>query len=115
MPWVPLDTHYLRDPKVQHAASLTPFALSVFPAVLAQAKQVADGGKVEVTFRDLAHDLFLSTDEAEKALKALVSAGVLTCPQESAAAVTVKFPSWRRWNDNFRKANRRAIESEETA
>ena len=107
MPWFALDTHYLRDPKVQAAGELTPFAMSVFPALLAQAKQVANGGKVEVAFRDLAHDLFLSQEEAQKAVEALVSAGVLTCPQMSERCCVVVFPAWRKWNDRFRKAQER--------
>ena len=76
MPWFALDTHYLEDPKVQAAGEMTPFALSVFPALLADAKQRADGGKVEVVFRSLAFRLFISEEEASKAIRALVSAGV---------------------------------------
>lgn len=113
MPWFALDTRYLRDPKVQAAGEMTPFALSVFPALLASAKQEARGGKVEVTFRDLAHDLYLSKEQAEKAVQALVSAGVLSCPQVSEGSCEVVFPSWRKWNDRFRKAQERADKPDE--
>lgn len=115
MPWVPLDTHYLGDPKIQAAGAMTPFALSVFPALLAGAKQRADGGKVEVSFRSLAFDLFISEEEARKAVRALVEVGVLeavsapvtTCPQVSELSQRVRFAAWRKWNDRYRKAQER--------
>ena len=113
MPWFALDTHYLEDPKVQHAGELTPFALSVFPALLADAKQRANGGKVEVVFRSLAFRLFISEEEASKAVRALVSAGVLTCPEVSDRSCKVEFPAWRRWNERFRKAQQREEKSHE--
>ena len=121
MPWVPLDTHYLRDPKVQAAGEMTPFALSVFPALLADAKQRADGGKVEVSFRALAFDLFITPDEAQKAIAALVEVGILelvsapvpACPQLSDLSQRVRFASWRKWNERFRKSQQRAGESHE--
>lgn len=119
MPWVPLDTHYLADPKIQAAGAMTPFALSVFPALLADAKQRADGGKVEVSFRSLAFELFISEDEARKAVGALVEVGVLeavsapvpACPQLSELSQRVRFASWRKWNDRFRKAQQREAQA----
>lgn len=107
MPWLALDTHYLDDPKIQAAGELTPFAMCVFPALLAEAKQRASGGKVEVSYRNLGHLLYLSCEETEKAVLALVSAGVLDCPQRSEKAATVVFPAWRKWNERFRKATAR--------
>ena len=116
MPWFALDTHYLEDPKVQDAGELTPFALSVFPALLADAKQRAEGGKVEVVYRSLAFRLFISEEEAKKAVMALLSAGVLTCPQVSEMSersCRVVFPAWRKWNERFRKAQERAVKPHE--
>lgn len=121
MPWVPLDIHYLEDPKIQAAGALTPFSLCVFPALLAGAKARADGGKVEVSFRSLAFDLFISEDEARKAVSALVEVGVLeavsapvpACPHLSDLSQRVRFASWRKWNERFRKAQQRAGESHE--
>lgn len=115
MPWVPLDTHYLDDPKVQAAGELTPFALSALPALLVQAKLRSDGGRVELTYRNLAHLIFVSPDEASKAVRALVSAGVLTLESQDDRSAKVKFPSWRRWNENFRKAQNREGKRDEQA
>lgn len=105
MPWVPLDTFYADDPKIQQAGEATPFALSVFPFLLAQAKLRANGGSVEITYRDVAHKLFLSSDEARKAIGALTAAGVLELDDADDLSASVSFPSaaWRRWNENFRK------------
>lgn len=110
MPWFPMDTHYLDDPKVQAAGEATPFALSVFPALLAQAKLRADGGRVEFTYRDLAHRLYLSTEEAAKAVAALVGAGLLQIERQDDRSARAAFPSasWERWNSNLRKAQSRA-------
>lgn len=113
MPWFPMDTHYLDDPKVQAAGEATPFALSVFPALLAKAKLRAEGGAFEVTYRDLAHTLFLSVDEAAKAVAALVGCGLLTVKSQDDRSIRAAFPSasWERWNRNLRKAQSRGSES----
>ncbi len=121
MPWVPLDTHYLRDPKIQAAGAMTPFALSIFPALLADAKQRADGGKIEVSYRALAFDLFISEGEAQKGVEALIDVGILeavsapvpACPQLSDLSQRVKLASWRKWNERFRKSQQRSGEAHE--
>lgn len=108
-----MDTHYLNDPKVQAAGEATPFALSVFPALLAQAKLRANGGSVEVTYRDLAHQLFLSSEEAAKAVAALVGAGLLQIEEQDDRSIRASFPaaSWERWNRNLRQAQSRAAKA----
>ena len=118
MPWVPLDTHWYCDPKIQRAGALTPFALSAFPAILAEAKQRADGGRVELTFRSLSHSLFISEDEARKAVAALVDVGVIEDDDVTPChdlSRPVRFPheTWKRWNANFRKAQQREREAHE--
>lgn len=109
MPWFPMDTHYLDDPKVQRAGELTPFALSVFPALLAKAKLRADGGRVEVVYRTLAFQLSISPEETTKAISALVAVRILEVESQDDASAKVAFPSatWRRWNENFRKQQSR--------
>ena len=113
MPWVPLDTFYADDPKIQQAGEATPFALSVFPFLLAQAKLRANGGSVEITYRDVAHKLFLNSDEARKAILALTTAGALELGGEDGVSAAVSFPpaAWRRWNESFRKQRSREQET----
>jgi hypothetical protein len=118
VPWVPLDTHYLDDPKIQAAGSMTPFALSAFPALLADAMSRADGGKVEVTFRSLAFALFISEDEAEKAVQALIDTGVLEAMSRPvtrchAKSQRVGFAAWSKWNARYRKARERERKAHE--
>lgn len=119
MPWFPLDTHYYQDPKIEAAGAMTPFAMSVFPMLLADAKQRADGGKVEVSYRKVSNSLFISEEEARKAIAALVEVGVLeavsapvpACPQLSEGSIRLVFPAWRRWNERFRKASQREVKA----
>lgn len=118
MPWVPLDTHWHIHPKMQQAGALTPFVFCTFPAILAEAKQRADGGRVELTFRSLAHDLYISEDEARKAVSALVDCGVLEDDDVTPChglSRPVRFPpeTWKRWNANFRKQQQREREADE--
>lgn len=121
MPWVPLDTHYLGDPKIQDAGAMTPFALSVFPALLAEAMSRADGGKVEVSFRTLSFNLYITEEEAEKAVQALIDTGVLEEVSRpvtrrhacSAKAIRVGFAAWSKWNARYRKARERERKAHE--
>lgn len=107
VPWFPMEADFFTDPKVQFAGDLTPFAMSALPVLLGMAKLKADGGAVEITYRDLAHVLFVSPDEAKKALKALVSSGVLTEQSSDDRSAVVTFPAWKRWNETFRKSVQR--------
>lgn len=107
MPWVRLDIHWYEDPKIEAAAEAGgPLVLSVFPVLLAKAKAQANGGKVEFTWRKFCVELFASQEEIQKAIDALVSASVLSCPQASALSAVVAFDpmSWRRWQEASRKA-----------
>lgn len=107
MPWVPLDIHWYQDAKVEAAGEQAgPIALAAFSVLLAMAKAQANGGRVEFTYRSLSHALFTERPAAEAAVEALVSAGVLSCPQVSAGGGVVAFnpEAWRRRNESMRKA-----------
>ena len=107
-----MDTHFLSDPKIQEVGDeVGPAGIAVFVALLAQAKLRADGGRVEFTYRDLAHSIFTDLESAGVAVRALVSAGVLTVEESDDRSAVVKFPAWRRWNETFRKANQRAAQT----
>jgi hypothetical protein len=107
MPWVKLDCHWYQDPAIEEAAEQGgPVVLALFPVVLAMAKAQADGGRVEFSFRALAHALFTDQETILTAIRALVSAGVLSLPEASERAAVLAFDpdTWRRWNDAARKA-----------
>lgn len=109
--WAKLDCHWYKDPDIQAAAEEAgSLVFGVFPVLLADAKAQNDGGRVEFTYRDLSHALFADRDEVAAAVVALVSAGVLTCPQSSERGAELAFDpaAWRRWNDAVRKAESRA-------
>lgn len=109
MPWFPMDTHYLDDPKIEAAREATPFALSVFPALLAKAKLRSDGGRVEVSYGKLGFELGISAEQAAKSISALVAARILEVESIDDRSARVAFPAatWRRWNENFRKQQSR--------
>ena len=115
VPWFRLDIHWYEDDAIEAAAEVGgPLVLSVFPVLMAKAKAQDNGGKVEFTYRRLARDLFADWEEINAAIEALVSAGVLTCPQASERSAVVAFDpnAWRRWQEAQRKAASRAKDRE---
>ena len=113
MPWVPLDVHFYQDPAIEAAAEdAGGGVLGTFAVLLAMAKAQAKGGKIEFTWRSLSHATYSSPKDAGVAVRALVSAGVLSCPESSDRGATVEFDptTWRRWNDGAMRAARRKAE-----
>lgn len=107
MPWFRMDIHWYQDPKIEAAAEAGgSLVLAVFPVLIAKAKAQADGGRVEFTYRGLSHELFATPRKVGDAIRALVSADVLTCPESSDRGAVVAFDpdAWRRWQDAQRKA-----------
>lgn len=107
MPWFRMDIHWYLEEKVQEAAEdAGGVVFSVFPVLIAKAKAQANAGQVEFTYRTIANELFFRQAEIQRAVEALMSAGVLTRPQVSAKGATVAFDkrTWRRWQESARKA-----------
>jgi hypothetical protein len=107
MPWFRMDIHWYEDPRVEEAAEVAgPMVLSVFPVLMAKAKAQNDGGRCEFTYRKMSQALFADWEEIRPALEALVSAGVLSCPDASERSAVVAFDpdAWRRWQEAARKA-----------
>lgn len=110
MPWAKLDCHWYRDAEIQAAAEEAgSLVFGLFPVLLAEAKSQSAGGRVKFTYRDLSHALFADREEIAVTVRALVSAGVLTCPESSPHGAVLAFDpkTWRRWNDAVRKAESR--------
>lgn len=110
MPWVPLDIHYFQDAKIEAAAEeVGASALAVFSVLLCMAKGQAARGRVEFTWRSLGNATYLDRDDAVSAVRALVSGGVLSCPEESDRGAVLEFgrDAWDRWHDGFRKQTKR--------
>jgi hypothetical protein len=114
VPWVKLDTHWFEDEDVEAAGEVAgPMVFAVWPVLLAMAKAQNDGGRVKLTYRKFAQILFTDWEQINPAIEALVSAGVLSCPQSSARGATVALDpdSWRRWNEAARKAEAREAQA----
>lgn len=112
--WVKLDCHWYEDPDIEAATEEAgPVVLALFPVLLSMAKVQNDGGRVEFTWRSLGHSVFAQNGDAVHGIRALVSAGVLTCPEESERGGVLAFDptTWRRWNDVVRKAEKRERET----
>jgi hypothetical protein len=111
--WIRLGVLWYEDEKLEAAAeaagSAGPLVISAYPVLLAKSKVQKDGGKVEFTWRKLSQELFAERTEVKAAVDAMLSAGVLTCPQRSARGATVAFDelAWRKWQDSARKAAER--------
>lgn len=115
MPWFRMDIHWYEDEDVEAAAEKAgPLVFAVFPVILAMAKTQNDGGRVKFTYRKFSEALFADWEEINPAVEALVSAGVLSCPQASERGATVALDpnSWRRWNEAARVAARREKKKE---
>ena len=111
MAWFAMSDQFVTDPKIERVGEeCGPVGPLAAVALLCQAKIQNSGGRVEGTFRKLAHDAYCTRDEAVSALRALVSAGVLTLESEDDTSFLVSFPNWRRWQEAFRKARSRAHE-----
>lgn len=112
--WVKLDCHWYEDPDIEAAAEEAgSIVLALFPVLLTMAKTQNDGGRVEFSWRSLGHSVFAQNGDAVHGVRALVSAGVLTCPQESERGAVLAFDpqAWRRWNEAARKAASREGET----
>jgi len=109
--WSKLDNDWYRDEDVQAAAeSAGPVVFAVFPVLLSMAKVQNDGGQARFTYRDFSHALCGDWErDLNPAIEALVSAGVLSCPQATDRGATVAFKpdSWRRYSEAERKAAKR--------
>lgn len=120
--WFKCDNHWYQDADIQVAGDAVRDAaetvgavvFGVFSVLLAMAKAQNDGGKVRFTYRNLSHELCSDWDrDLRPAVEALVSAGVLTCPESSDRDATVAFKpdSWRRYSEVERKTAKRDGES----
>lgn len=114
MPWFRMDIHWYEDPDIEAAAeeaaakagAAGTAVIAAFPVLIGKAKAEADGGRVEFSWRKLSKEIFADVDVTQRAVEAMVSAGVLTCPQQTERSATVAFDpdSWRRWQEAQRKA-----------
>ena len=108
-----MDIHWYQDSGIEEAAEAAGIAaVAVWPVLLAKAKAQANGGRIDVTWRELANCLFTTPAIAKGAVEALVSAGVLSCPVVSgrSAELAIDPEAWKRWNEAARKAASRAEE-----
>lgn len=117
--WFKCDNHWYQDEDIQAAGeSAGPAVFAVFPVLLAMAKAQNDGGKVRFTYRDFSHALCGDWErDLNPAIEALLSAGVLSCPEATARAATLAFKPepWRRYSETESRTARRDAAAEAKA
>jgi hypothetical protein len=103
-----MSSRFTRDPKIQALGDEHgPGGPLMIAVLLGEAKVQGSGGRVEVTFRDLAHDTFIDSTDARNAVETAARLGVLEIEQQDERHVVARFPKWRGWQEAFRKQRTR--------
>lgn len=105
--WYALSTHFLTDEKIevlgeQHG----PAGPLVVVALLCRAKTQAKGGKVDGTFRDLAHLAYCDRKEIRNILASALECGLVE-GDLNGKGYRLAFPAWNRWQSASRMAMKR--------
>lgn len=105
--WYALSTHFLTDEKVevlgeQHG----PAGPLVIVALLCRAKTQAKGGKVDGTFRDLAHLAYCDRKEIRDILASAIKCGLVE-GELNGKGYRLGFPKWNNWQSASRMAMKR--------
>jgi hypothetical protein len=111
--WCKVDLRFPKDDKTEAIGEkfgpAGPLAMLV---LLLNAKSQNRGGKVEGTYRDLAHDVHIDRDEAAKVLEGLVQVGYAE-GELNGRNFKLFLPAYKRWNDRQRKQEQREREREQ--
>lgn len=110
--WCKVDLRFPKDDKTEAIGEkfgpAGPLAMLV---LLLNAKAQNRGGKVEGTYRDLAHDVHIGRDDAAKVLEGLVQVGFAE-GELNGRNFKLFLPAYKRWNDRQRKQEQRERERE---
>jgi len=105
--WCKVDLRFPKDDKTEAIGEkfgpAGPLAMLV---LLLNAKAQNRGGKVEGTYRDLAHDVHIDRDEAAKVLEGLIQVGFAE-GELNGRYFKLSLPAYKRWNERIRKQEQR--------
>lgn len=105
--WCKVDVRFAKDDKVEAIGEeLGPAGPLTMVVLLLNAKSQNRGGKVEGTYRDLAHDVHIDRDQAAEILEGLVQIGFAE-GELNGRNFKLFLPAYKRWNDRQRKQEER--------
>lgn len=114
MPWYAKDCHYLDDPKIMRLGDRFGAAGPlVVDRLMARAKLLGQGGRIECVYRSLASECFVGgAEEVREIVAAAADLLILTELEEDGFSFVASFPrgTWDRWQANFRQQQKRERE-----
>lgn len=109
MRWFAMSTRFLQDPKVEQLGEKHgPAGPLLWVALLTLAGQQEEGGRVEVSFRTLAHQTFIDPEVIDRILETFEKSQLCHGLSRDVTGVTLTVSEWNRWQQNYRKAKSRA-------
>lgn len=95
--WFSMSTRFLRDKRIQklilkHGNDVSSVAITLFGEARLQKK----AGEADITYRDLAHDSFVSEETAKSILEDANDLGFLVIDEQDEIGVILHFPAWKR-------------------
>lgn len=107
--WFAMSTRFLKDRKVQamigkHGTDVGTVAIALF----GHARLMRQGGSVEITYRDLAHESFSDEQTVRAILETGHEQGFLVLDEQDDLGVELHFPAWERHQNTARQAESRA-------
>jgi hypothetical protein len=110
--WCKVDLRFPKDDKTEAIGEeFGPAGPLTMLVLLLNSKAQNRGGKVEGTYRDLAHDVHIERDEAAKVLEGLIRVGFAE-GKLNGRNFSLVLPAYKRWNDRQRKQEQRERERE---
>lgn len=108
--WCKLDVRFAKDDKVEAIGErFGPAGPLAMVVLLLNAKAQNKGGKVDGTYRDLAHDVYIDREQSAELLEALVEIGFAE-GELNGRNFKLFLPAFKRWNDRQRKQEQRERE-----
>lgn len=112
MRWFAVASLIRDDPKlVQLGESHGTAAFSVALALFAEAATQEKSGRAEITYRNLAHSIFIDTDTARAVVADAATVGLLALEEETDHSAVIRLLAWERHQAAYRKAKSRAQSS----
>lgn len=110
MRWYAMSTRFLTDPKIEQLGEKHgPVGPLLIVSLLAHAGVQEAGGEVERTFRATAHEVFSNAEKVGEVLDDAIESGLCHAMSRDVTGFRVRFPTWKRYQANFRKAKSRSL------
>jgi hypothetical protein len=106
--WYAMSAQFLTDPKIEKLGEKHgPAGPLLIVSLFGHARVQEQGGRVERTFRAVAHESFIERDDVARILTDAADTSLLEIEEQDDQGFVVRFPAWQRWQAAFRKAKSR--------